>query len=68
MHGVSSTSLLGLALWIFGYLIDFSGNKSEAEKKKEDKTKKEEEEKKRAENEKAAATTSGELSNQNIFL
>jgi hypothetical protein len=48
VHGVSTTSLLGLALWIFGYLIDFSGNKSREEAEQRAK---EEEEKKKAGNE-----------------
>jgi hypothetical protein len=33
VHGVSATSVLGLLLWIFGYMIDFSSNKKPEEKK-----------------------------------
>ncbi len=32
VHGVSSTSIVGLFLWIFGYLIDFSRSKSKKRK------------------------------------
>ena len=57
MNGVGTTSLLGLGLWIFGYLIDFSATKSK--KEAEEKAKVEEEERKKAENDKDALT--GEL-------
>ena len=35
VHGVSTTSALGLVLWIFGYMIDFNSGNMVKQKKEE---------------------------------